>query len=93
MGRTVVCSKMYPRHNTGHYFVLGCLCGVILREHQHYLRLRTRLPLYSPKQLAHEDSIFASILKSVPKTPGQECVHASWISEETWRVISTRLSL
>ena len=23
----------YSRHNTDHYFVLGCLCGVTRREH------------------------------------------------------------
>ena len=26
-----------PRHNTNHYMFLGCLHGVTLREHHHYL--------------------------------------------------------
>ena len=30
-------STQDPRHNTNHYMFLGCLHGVTLREHQHYL--------------------------------------------------------
>ena len=72
-----------PRHNIDHSIVLGCLCGVILREHQCYIGFCTRLPLYPFKCPSHEYNIFSSISQAVPKTLVRECVHDSWILEET----------
>ena len=82
-----------PIHNTDHYLVLGCLYGVTLRENQRYLGMLMWLPLYPPKRPSQEDYIFASLRQTVPKTPVPERAHASWISEETWKVINTRVSL
>ena len=35
----------YPRHNSDHFVVMGCLRGASLREHLRYLGRRTCLPL------------------------------------------------
>ena len=50
MLRTV--SVWYPRNYTDHYLVLGCLCGAIQRDHQHYLCMCTHLPLHTPRHLS-----------------------------------------
>ena len=82
-----------PRHNIDHYLVLECLRGMTQREHQCYLGACTQLPLYPHKRPFHKDSLFASLWKAVPKKPARECSHASWISEETWKVIYVRVYL
>ena len=55
------------RHKTNHYMVLGYLHGVTLREHQRYLGLLTRIPLYPSKQPSLECYLFASIRQAVPR--------------------------
>ena len=80
------------RHNSNHYMVLGCLHGITLREYQLYFGLCMRLPLYLPKQLSREYSLFSSLRKVVPNTSARERAHASWILEEAWRVINARVS-
>ena len=78
-------------HNSDHYLVLGCLHGVTLGEHQCYLGTLTRLPLRPPRQSSHEDILFVSPRKAIPKPPAREPPQSSWISEETWRVIGARV--
>ena len=68
-----------PIHNTNHYMVMWCLCDMNPRDHQHYLGLRARLPLYTPKQPSHEDSLLISLRQVVTKTPERERAYASWI--------------
>ena len=82
-----------PMHNTYQCLVLGCLRGVTLKYHQRYLGLHTQIPLFPPNHSTNEDSLFASLRQAVPKTPVRKRTHASWILEETGRVIDTRASL
>ena len=58
----------YPRHKTDHCMVLGCLSGMNMTEHQCYLGLRKRLPIYPPKRLFHKDKLFNYLRQAVPKT-------------------------
>ena len=41
-------SARYPRHNSDHYMVLGCLNRSALREHARYLGENKRLPFRPP---------------------------------------------
>ena len=82
-----------PRHNTSHYTVLGCLRIVTLQEHQCYLGSRTSIPLYPPKYLYHEDTIFTTLRQVLLRTLVHKQAHSSWISEETWRVIEARVPI
>ena len=77
----------YPRHNSGHYMVLGCLCSALLREYAEYLRSRIRLPLHPPTTPAREDGIFAALRRATPKPKSQEARKNMRISVETWRLV------
>ena len=83
----------YPMYNTDHYMVLGCLHVVNLREHRRYLGSLTRISLYTPKHPSHEDKLFASLRQAVTKTTTHKHAHTSWILEDTWWFIDTRVSL
>ena len=82
-----------PRHNTNQYTVLGCLHIVTLRVHQYYLASRTRISLYPPKYLYHEDTNFTSLRQALLRTLVNKRAHFSWISEKTWRFIEARVPL
>ena len=60
-------SVRYPRHNSDHYMVLGCLHSASLKEHVRYLRGRKNLPLLPSTEPTREDTIFAALQRAVPK--------------------------
>ena len=86
-------SACHPRHSTYHCLVLGCLHGMTQREHQRHLRLRTMLSLYPPNWPSHGDYLLDPPPAGGSQEPARECAYAFCISEETWQVIYTRVSL
>ena len=85
-------SVWYPRHNTDHYMVLGCLHSAPKREHTNYLTGRKRLPLRPPSYPTREDRIFAALRRAVPKPHARERRKNWWILEDTWRLVEERVS-
>ena len=85
-------SVQYPRHNSDHYLVLGCLRSSPLREHLEYLGRCKRLPFRPPTTLTKEDKLFASLRRSTPKPKAREARKNAWISETTWRLVDDRVS-
>ena len=85
-------SIRYPRHNSDHYMVLGCLCSAPLREHSRYLGGRKQLPLRPPTALTREDGIFAALQRSVPKPQARDARENAWVSEAKWRLVYDRVS-
>ena len=85
-------SIWYPRHNTDHYMVLGCLRSAPEREHTRYLSGRKQLPLRPPAEPTWEDGIFAALLRAVPKPHAMERSKNGWISKDTWRLVDERVS-
>ena len=82
-----------PRHNTGHYLVLGCLCGATYRDHQQYLGKHTHILLHPPWSPSQDDAIFALLWKAVTRILTRKRVRNSWILEETLRVMDGRVSI
>ena len=76
-----------------HYLVLGCLHDANPRELQCYLGTSTRIPIRPHRQPPRKDNLLVSLHNAVPKPPAREFPHNYWISEETWKVIGTRVSL
>ena len=60
-------SIRYPRHNTDHFMVVGCLRSAPAREHTKYLTGQKKLPLQPPTKPTREDGIFAALRRAVPK--------------------------
>ena len=85
-------SVRYPRHNSDHYMVLGCLHSASLREHARYLGGRKRLPLCPLTEPTREDRIFADLWRDVPKPRAQEVGKKSWILTTMWRLVNERVS-
>ena len=85
-------SVRYPRHNSDHYLVLGCLHIASLKEHTQYLGGRKRLPLRPPTKPTREDKIFAALRRAVPKAQAREARRNEWISAATWRLVNERIS-
>ena len=54
-------SVRYPRHNSDHYLVMGCLHSASLKEHMWYLGGQKKLPLRPPTEPTREDKIFAAL--------------------------------
>ena len=81
-----------PRHNTGHYMVLGCLRSAPERDHAKYLTGRKKLPLQPPNEPTREDGILVALRRAVPKPHMRERRMNEWISEETWRLVNERVS-
>ena len=84
----------YPRHNSDHFMVVGCLCGASLREHSCYLRHSTRLPICPPgrQTRTQADKLFAELRRAVLKLDKQAARHNSWILEEMWRLVDELVS-
>ena len=84
-----------PRHNSDHFMVVGSLCGTSPREHSHYLRSRTRLPLRPPRHQTsmRADDLFAELWCAVPKPDKRLARHNSWISEKTGILVDERVSM
>ena len=85
-------SVRYPRHNSDHYMVLGCLHSAPLRGHSRYLGGRKWLPLRPPTAPTREDGIFAALQRAVPKPLTQDARKNVWILESTWRLFNDRVS-
>ena len=85
-------SVRYPRHNSDHYMVLGCLHSASLREHAKYLGGSKRLPLRPPTKPTREDRIFAALWTAVLKPRAQEARKNAWILATTWRLVDKRVS-
>ena len=65
-------SVRYPRHNSNHYLVLGCLRSAPLRKHSEYLGRRKRLPLRPPTTPTREDGLFTALHRAVPKPKARD---------------------
>ena len=65
-------SVRYPKHNSDHYLILGCLHSTTLREHVHQLWRRTLPPLRPPTMPAKEDGLFLNLRWMIPNTKAQE---------------------
>ena len=76
-------SVRYPRHNSDHYMVLGCLRSSPLREHSKYLGGRKRPPLQPLTTPTWEDGIFKALRRYVSKPQAQYARKNAWISEAT----------
>ena len=61
-----------PRHNSDHYMVLGCRHSASLKGNARYLGGRKRPPLLPLTKLTREDTIFAALLRAVPKPRDRE---------------------
>ena len=85
-------SVWYPRHNSDHYMVLGCLHSAPPREHARYLGGRKRLPLLPPTAPTREDGIFAALQRAIPKPLAQEARKDVWILAATQRLVDKRVS-
>ena len=84
----------YPRHNSDHIMVLGCLYGASLREHYCYLGRRMRLPLRPPihQKRTRADKIFAEFWRAIPKQDKRSSCHNSRILAEMSRLVNKRVS-
>ena len=82
----------YPRHNSDHYMVLGCLPSASLTEHKSYLGGRNNITLRPPIEPTGEDDTFAVLQRAVPKPRVIEARRNEWISTETWRLVNERVS-
>ena len=60
-------SVQYPRHNTDHFMVVGCLRSALEKERTCYIRGRRKMPLRPPTDPMREDGIFAALRRAVPK--------------------------
>ena len=85
-------SARYPRHNTDHFMVVGCLCSAPKWEHTHYIMGRRKMPLRPPTEPTRENGIFEALRKAVPKPHARDRHKNAWISEETWRLVDKRVS-
>ena len=70
-----------PRHNSDHLMVVGSLRGAFPREHYHYLRSRTLLPLHPPgfQTRIQAEKMFTELRHAVPKTDKRRESHNLWI--------------
>ena len=82
-----------PRHNTGHFMVVGCLRSAPEQEHARYIMEMRKMPLRPPMDPTREDGIFAAIQRAVPKPHVRDRHKNAWISEETWRLVDKRVSV
>ena len=82
----------YPRHNSDHYMVLGCLHSAPLREHTNYLGQSMRLTLWPPTTPTKEDGLFAALLSAIPKPKAWEARKNAWILADTWSLVNKRVS-
>ena len=82
------------QHTSNHCMVLGCLRGASPREHSHYLRGRTRLPLRPPGRQTRirADKIFAELRHAISKPDERSAFHNALIYESTWRLVDKRVS-
>ena len=85
-------SMWYPRHNSNHYMVLGCLRSALKKENSKYLMGRKKLLLKPQTEPTREDGIFAALQRAVAKPHARERRTNEWISEETWRLFDERVS-
>ena len=53
---------------------------------------RQKMPLKPPTEPTREDGIFEALRRAVPKPHEREKQKNAWISEETWRLVSERVS-
>ena len=82
----------YPRHNSYHYLILGCLRSAPLRERTKSLGQCMRLFLCPPTTPTREDRLFADIQRSIPKPKARESRKNTWILVETWRPVDKKIS-
>ena len=61
-----------PRHNSDHYFFLGCLHSASLKERMRSLGGWNKLTLRQPTEPTMGDEIFATLQRAVPKARAQE---------------------
>ena len=85
-------SVQYPRHNTDHFMVVGCLRSALAREHACYIKGRRKMLLRPPTEPTREDGIFEALRRAVPKPHKRGKHKNAWISEETWRLVNERVS-
>ena len=85
-------SVRYPRNNSDHYLVLGCLHSASPKEHMRYLGGRKRPPLRPTNKPTREVKIFAYLRRAVPKARAREARRNEWISAATWRLVDERVS-
>ena len=85
-------SVRYPRHNTGHYMVVGHLRSATARDHDRYIKGRRKMPLRPPTEPTREDELFDALRRAVPKPHERNKHKNAWISEETWRLVNERVS-
>ena len=81
-----------PRHNTGHFMVVGCLRSAPEREHTRYIMGRRKMLLQPPTEPTREDGIFEALRRAVPKPHARDRHKNAKISEETWRLVNERVS-
>jgi hypothetical protein len=91
---TNVCLKA-PRYDSDHYMVLGTIRSAKLKENRVYLRGRRKFPLETPtvRPMTQADCLFEDLRSSVERPENQVSRRASWISDESWKLIDTRLAL
>ena len=86
-------SVRYPRKNSDHYMILGCLRSTALREPTKYLGRHTRISIRLLTTLTIEVGIFAALWRSIPNPKAQEARENAWILADTWRLVDTRVSV
>ena len=78
-----------PRHNSGHYMFMGCLCGASPMDHSYYHGRRIRLPLCLPvrQTRTQANNIFSEFRRDVPKPDKYAGHNNSWIFESMWTLV------
>ena len=82
----------YPRHNSYHLKILGCICIATLRELIKYLKRRMQITLQTLTTPIREDVLFVALRRTIPKPKLQEARNNVWILEAMWRLVDTRVS-
>jgi Reverse transcriptase (RNA-dependent DNA polymerase) len=85
-----------PRgYDSDHKAVIGILSSATRREHHNYLKGRKAFPLkFSRRAMSIKDRAFNTITQraSQPTASAMGPRRASWISDETWRLVDERAS-
>ena len=82
----------YPRHNSDHYMVLGCIPSAPTTDHKRYLGGQKRWPVRPPREPTRTDELFAALHRTVPRAQPREARRNAWILELTWILIDERVS-
>ena len=87
------CQIRVPRFETDHRAIVCTLRLGSVKHHQRYVRSRSSFPIPSPSDSAgNQGDRLLSELQSAVKSQSSNGRNASWISNDTWRLIDQKAS-